>query len=113
MSKNESKLSKFKKRWKERYKRLTLSIQRREALIEELSERLEQVQKKDDIELARAERAKIIRSLTRLKYSLMADREINQTLSESMLDFDSALQNGELKQLNIGDILDATRAKSN
>lgn len=69
--------------------------------------------KKDDIELARAERAKIIRSLTRLKYSLLADREINQTLSESMADFDKSLQSGQLKQLNLGEILDATKTNDN
>lgn len=69
--------------------------------------------KKDEIELARAERAKIIRSLTRLKYSLLADREINATLTASMFEFDKSLQNGELKQLNLGEILDAVNPTNN
>jgi len=71
------------------------------------------MQKKDEIELARAERAKIIRSLTRLKYSLLADREINDTLSASMIDFDKSLQSGKLKQLNLGEILDVTKRNDN
>lgn len=69
--------------------------------------------KKTDIELARAERTKIIRYLTRLKYSIMADREINQTLSESMADFDASLQSGKLKELDLGEILDATKTNDN
>lgn len=64
---------------------------------------------KDEIEMARAERAKIVRSLTRLKYSLLADREINDTLTASMVDFEKSLQGGKLKKLNLGEILDVTR----
>ena len=91
--------------WKRRFRELLESITRREKLVQEVEEQL--MQKKDDIELARSERVKILRSLTRLKYSIMADREINDILTESMLDFDNALQNGELKQISVGEMLDA------
>lgn len=61
--------------------------------------------KKNEIELARAERTKIIKYLTRLKYSILADREINDVLSTDMAKFDRAIQQGELKQLDLGEVL--------
>jgi hypothetical protein len=66
--------------------------------------------KKSDIEMERARLVKISRSLIRLKHSLLADREINDVLPDTLIEFDAALQRGTLKSLssNIAkDILDS------
>ena len=60
---------------------------------------------KSDIELARASIAKVTRAEIRLKYSLLADREVNEVLAQRLLDFDRAIQAGylptiELKMVN-------------
>jgi hypothetical protein len=46
--------------------------------------------------------AKITRSLIRLKHSLSADEEINDILPDTLMEFDSSLQTGELKQIKAG-----------
>ena len=58
------------------------------------------MQKKSDIEMERARVIKISRTLIRLKHSLQADQEINDTLPQTVLEFDSALQSGELRTLD-------------
>jgi hypothetical protein len=45
--------------------------------------------------------AKVTRTLIRLKHSLAADVEINNTLPDTLTEFDTALQQGELKALQI------------
>lgn len=70
------------------------------------------MQKKTDIELARLERIDIIRTMTRLKYKLLANRELNETLPGSLAEFDAAIQSGELKQIDISEVLDVTRKNS-
>jgi len=64
--------------------------------------------KKSEIEMERARIIKITRTLTRLKHSLNADEEINDVLPARLSEFDSALQDGELKTLtsNVGETLD-------
>ena len=58
------------------------------------------MQKKSDIEMERARVIKISRALIRLKHSLLADEEINNTLPDTVLEFDAALQSGELRTLD-------------
>lgn len=54
---------------------------------------------KDEIEMARQAIAKVTRAEIRLKYSLMADLEVNEILPARLLAFDQAVQNGELPSL--------------
>ena len=56
---------------------------------------------KSDIEMERARTIKITRALVRLKHSLAADTEINAILPTTLIEFDKALQSGELLQLAI------------
>jgi hypothetical protein len=70
------------------------------------------MQKKSEIELAKAERAEIIRSLTRLKYRLLANREINSILPDSLMEFERSLQSGELLEINLSEALDVTSKTS-
>ena len=58
------------------------------------------MQKKSLVEMERQKVSKITRTLVRLKYSLRADEEINQLLPDTLKEFNSALQSGELKQLH-------------
>lgn len=60
------------------------------------------MQKKTDIEMERERIIKVNRALIRLKHSLKADEEINATLPDTLLEFDAALQQGELKTLDAG-----------
>lgn len=69
------------------------------------------MQKKSEIELARLERAEIIRTITRLKYRLLANRELNEILPTSLEEFDFSLQNGELKILDLPEALDVVNTK--
>ena len=48
------------------------------------------------IEQAWANRAKIIRAAIRLKHSIAADNEINDTLKAELVKFEAAVQRGEL-----------------
>lgn len=57
------------------------------------------MQKKSPIEMERHRVAKVTRALLRLKYSLMADEAINETLPDTLEEFDAAIQQGELKGL--------------
>ena len=53
-------------------------------------------QQRVKIEQDWANRAKIIRAAIRLKYSIMADNEINDTLKGELIKFEAAVQRGEL-----------------
>jgi hypothetical protein len=55
--------------------------------------------KKSEETMERQKIAKITRSLIRLKHSLLADAEINNILPDTLMEFDRALQLGELLQL--------------
>ncbi len=55
--------------------------------------------KKSEIEMERHKIMKITRSLIRLKHSLAADEELNNVLPDRLLEFDRALQSGELLTL--------------
>jgi hypothetical protein len=54
------------------------------------------VNKKDQIDQARANMFKTIRSAIRLKYSIMADEELNETLDRAEKAFNAAVLQGEL-----------------
>lgn len=58
--------------------------------------------KKSEEELNKALIAKAHRSITRLKYSLQADREINDTLPDLLLEYDKSLSQGQLLALPEG-----------
>lgn len=60
------------------------------------------MQKKSEIEMERLKIIKVTRALTRLKYSLQADKELNDVLPDRLIDFDKALQDGELLGLPDG-----------
>lgn len=60
------------------------------------------MKKKTPIEMERDRIAKITRSMLRLKYSLKADEAINDILPETLDQFDTAIQAGELKSLYAG-----------
>lgn len=51
-------------------------------------------------EMALARRIKVTRTLTRLKYALMADEELNGSLAAITDDHNTELQTGGLKELN-------------
>ena len=53
--------------------------------------------KKTPVEMERARITKITRTLTRLKYSLMADDEVNEILPDRLAQFDRDVHNGTLK----------------
>lgn len=54
---------------------------------------------KTDIELARAAIKKVTRAEVRLRYSLMADEELNTLLDQRIRDFDIQLQAGTIPAL--------------
>ena len=54
---------------------------------------------KSEIEMARSAIAKVTRAEIRLKHSLLADAEVNDTLRQRLLDFDRAIQNGYIPSL--------------
>jgi len=60
------------------------------------------MQKKSEIEMERAKILKVTRNLIRLKHSLQADKELNDILPERLIEFDRALQDGELLGLPDG-----------
>ncbi len=51
---------------------------------------------KTDIEMARLAITKVTRAEIRLKHSILADRELNEVLSQRLADFDTALQAGKI-----------------
>ncbi len=57
------------------------------------------MQKKTDIEMQRQRVQKITRAMLRLKYSLMADEEINNVLPDTLTAFDTSVQLGLLPEL--------------
>lgn len=59
------------------------------------------MQKKTPVEMERSKVSKITRSMIRLKHSINADEEINNTLPDRLAAFDKALQAGELKRLYV------------
>ncbi len=60
------------------------------------------MEKKSVIEMERLKIAKATRALIRLKHSLAADEELNDILPDKLNQFDVSVQQGEIKQLNIG-----------
>lgn len=62
------------------------------------------MQKKSDIEMQKAKILKTARALIRLKHSLAADEELNEILPATELEFDVAIQNGELLGLSSGSL---------
>lgn len=54
---------------------------------------------KTEIDLARAAIAKATRAEVRLKYSLLADEEINRLLAKRIREFDAAIQSGYIPTL--------------
>ena len=55
--------------------------------------------KKSPVEMERFRIIKINRTLIRLKHSLAADEELNDTLPDKLAEFDNAVQRGELLEL--------------
>lgn len=60
------------------------------------------MRKLTEAEMERKKILKVHRSLIRLKHSLAADEEINETVPETLEEFDAALERGELKQIGAG-----------
>jgi hypothetical protein len=56
---------------------------------------------KSDIEMARLAITKVTRAEVRLKYALLADRELNDLLPKRLAEFDAAIQEGEVKSLTL------------
>lgn len=55
--------------------------------------------KKVEAEMERDRVAKVTRTLIRLKHSLAADVEINETLPDALHEFDSAHSRGQIKKV--------------
>lgn len=62
---------------------------------------------KSEIDIARANIAKVTRAEIRLKHSILAEGEINQVLAERLRAFDRALQDGVIQSLAMT-VTDAT-----
>lgn len=60
------------------------------------------MRKKTEVEMERWKIMKSYRTLIRLKHSLNADVELNDVLPDRLSEFDTALQNGELKTITDG-----------
>ena len=60
--------------------------------------------KKSEIEMERARTIKITRALVRLKHSLAADEEINELLPDRLIEFDKAVQSGQLLSLPVPEV---------
>lgn len=54
---------------------------------------------KTEIEMARSAIAKVTRAEIRLRYSLLADEELNRALKERLTEFDRAVQDGIIPSL--------------
>lgn len=63
---------------------------------------------KTDLEVEKTAALKAIRSNIRLKYSLMADEEINRVLPEWERRIDTALQDGQPLALDVASIIAGT-----
>jgi hypothetical protein len=64
--------------------------------------------KKSELEMEKAKALKTARALIRLKHSLAADEELNDTLPDLALEFDKALQQGELLTLPLPEVPNAS-----
>ncbi len=64
--------------------------------------------KKSEIELERQILIKTVKSLVRLKHSVAADRELNDLLPEKVMEFENAVQHGQLLTLEIPEVNDVT-----
>lgn len=60
------------------------------------------MRKKDPVEMARERALKAYRHAIRLKYSLLADEEINATLPEVEAEFNKAVEEGRPYELEVG-----------
>lgn len=60
--------------------------------------------KKSEIEMERARTIKVTKALLRLKHSLAADVEINDVLPERLIEFDKAIQSGQLLSLPVPEV---------
>lgn len=60
------------------------------------------MKKKTEEEMRLAEIVKVTRSVIRLKHSIEADREINDTLPDLVNEFEIGLQSGQLLELPDG-----------
>lgn len=56
---------------------------------------------KTEIEMARLAITKVTRAEVRLKYALLADKELNEVLPRRLAEFDAAIQEGEVKSLTL------------
>lgn len=65
------------------------------------------MRKKVEVEMERDRVAKVTRTLIRLKHSLAADVEINETLPETLHEFDDAHSRGQIKRVkaDLADLL--------
>lgn len=61
---------------------------------------------KTNLEIQKAAILKAYRSAIRLKYSLVADEEIDRVLPEVEQRIDDAIQNGETVSFNPGEVFD-------
>lgn len=61
---------------------------------------------KTEIELSRAAIAKATRAEIRLKYSLLADEELNEVLAQRLADFDRSIQDGIIPSLSMRMVAD-------
>lgn len=55
--------------------------------------------RKDKVDLARQNLMKTVRSRVRLKYSLLADTEINEALASAVEKFDKEIMKGNLPEV--------------
>lgn len=55
--------------------------------------------RKSEIEMERAKIIRVSRALIRLKHSILADQELNESLPDTILEFDKGIQEGELRTL--------------
>lgn len=60
---------------------------------------------KEEIELFRAKILKAVRSVVRLKYSLLADEELNRVLPDVDKSIDEAINKGRVFELELADYI--------
>ena len=66
--------------------------------------------KKTEIEMEQFKLVKAYRTIIRLKHSLAADEELNETLPAVLADLEQSIQFGELKQLQIASLNEVLNA---
>jgi hypothetical protein len=62
------------------------------------------VRRKTPAELKRAQIAKVVRNHIRLKHSVLADEEINETLPKVLAQYDRALMTGQAFDLDTNEL---------